>query len=89
MLAIFRRNLIIVMFLSIISATSIAEDIDLFTGVTPSGSTDVPNVLIILGNTANWNTAFTNEINALSTVLGGLAVNKFRVGLMMFSIALS
>jgi len=85
MLAIFRRNLIIVMFLSIISATSIAEDIDLFTGVTPSGSTDVPNVLIILDNTANWNTAFTNEINALSTVLGGLAVNKFRVGLMMFS----
>ncbi|MDE2388957.1 MAG: pilus assembly protein PilY, partial [Betaproteobacteria bacterium] len=85
MLAVFRRNLIVVTFLSIISAASIAEDIDLFTGVAPSSSSDVPNVLIILDNTANWNTAFTNEIHALSTVLSGLAVNKFRVGLMMFS----
>lgn len=85
MLTILRRNLLVVAFLTIISTVSIAEDIDLFTGVTPSGSADIPNVLIVLDNTANWNTAFTNEIHALSTVLSGLAVNKFRVGLMMFS----
>lgn len=86
MLATFRRDLLIATFLTIIkSTTSFAEDIDLFTGAAPSGSADVPNVLIILDNTANWNAAFSNEINALSTVLGGLAVNKFRVGLMMFS----
>ncbi|WP_375740172.1 pilus assembly protein [Pseudomonas boanensis] len=61
-----------------------AEDIDLFVGTTPSAN-DVPNVLIVLDNTANWNNAFTNEMTALSTVLGGLDADKFRLGLMMFT----
>lgn len=61
-----------------------AEDIDLF--VSPANSTtDAPNVLIILDNTANWNTAFTNEMAALSSVVSGLDEDKFRVGLMMFT----
>ena len=60
-----------------------AEDIDLFVGAPPS-TTDVPNVLIVLDNTANWQTAFTNEMNALKSVINALPVNKFRVGLMMF-----
>ncbi|WP_151445627.1 pilus assembly protein [Lacisediminimonas profundi] len=59
-----------------------AEDIDLFLGVTPSTATEVPNVLIIVDNTANWNTAFTNEMAALANTLNGLTVNKFRVGIM-------
>ncbi|AOE83530.1 pilus assembly protein [Pseudomonas sp. TCU-HL1] len=61
-----------------------AEDIDLFVGTTPSAN-DVPNVLVVLDNTANWNNAFTNEMAALSTVLSGLDANKFRLGLMMFT----
>ena len=62
-----------------------AADIDLFVGATPPATTDVPNVLIILDNTANWNAAFTNEIAALVSVFNGLALDKFKVGLMMFS----
>lgn len=66
-----------------------AEDTDLFVGVSPS-ATDLPNVLIVLDNTANWNTKFTNEISALQTVISGLPVNgdgsaKFRLGFMLFT----
>jgi len=61
-----------------------AEDIDLFVGIPPS-TTDVPNVLIIMDNTANWNTPFTAEKAALVSVFNGLTLNKFRVGLMMFT----
>lgn len=61
-----------------------AEDIDLFVG-TPPNVADAPNVLIILDNTANWNTPFTNEKAALVSVINGLQANKFRVGLMMFT----
>jgi type IV pilus assembly protein PilY1 len=35
------------------------EDIDLFVGTEP-GTTEVPNVLIILDNTGNWSAPFTN-----------------------------
>ncbi len=61
-----------------------AEDIDLFMGLTPA-VTDVPNVLIVLDNTANWNTAFANEKAALVAVFNGLTLNRFKVGLMMFT----
>ncbi|MBK7521891.1 MAG: pilus assembly protein PilY [Gammaproteobacteria bacterium] len=60
-----------------------AEDIDLFAGV-PPGAAEVPNVLVILDNTANWDAAFDNEMAALSKVLGTLPPERFRVGLMMF-----
>ena len=50
-----------------------------------SSSTDLPNVLIILDNTANWNTAFTNEKAALASVFNALPADKFNVGLMMFT----
>ncbi|MDH4611120.1 PilC/PilY family type IV pilus protein [Pseudomonas sp. BN102] len=61
-----------------------AEDIDLFVSSAPSAN-DVPNVLIVLDNTANWNNAFANEMAALGTVLSGLDADKFRVGLMLFT----
>lgn len=61
-----------------------AEDIDLFVGAAPR-TTDVPNVLIILDNTANWNTAFVNEKAALVSVFNGLTLDRFNVGLMMFT----
>lgn len=64
-----------------------AEDIDLFVGVNPAtiSATDVPKVLIILDNTANWNTVFTNQIAALASVVKALPEKRFKVGLMMFT----
>ena len=62
-----------------------AEDIDLFVGTPSTSTADVPNVLIIMDNTANWNTPFTNEKAALVSLFNGLPVNKFKVGLMLFS----
>jgi type IV pilus assembly protein PilY1 len=70
-------------------APSRAEDIDLF--VQPPGvASGLPNVLIVLDNTANWNQAFTNEIAALVSTVNGLptgtgGVAKFRVGLMLYT----
>lgn len=61
-----------------------SEDTDLFVGVPPS-TTEVPNVLIIMDNTANWNDAFVNEKAALVSVFNGMPTDKFRVGLMMFT----
>lgn len=58
------------------------SDIDIYSG---SSTTDPPNVLILVDNTANWNTAFTNEIAALVSTINGLPANQFRVGLMLFT----
>ncbi|MET0986543.1 MAG: pilus assembly protein PilY, partial [Steroidobacteraceae bacterium] len=58
-----------------------AEDIDLFVGAQAS-STDLPSVLIILDNTANWTQAFTNEMSALTSVFASLPTDKVRVGVM-------
>ncbi|MES2675221.1 MAG: pilus assembly protein PilY [Pseudomonadota bacterium] len=64
--------------------SSAAEDVDLFVG-TPPSVTDMPNVLIVLDNTANWNTPFSNEMAALVSVVNSLPADKFKLGLMMFS----
>lgn len=58
------------------------SDIDIYSGVSAS---DPPNVLLLVDNTANWNTAFTNEIAALVSTINGLPANQFRVGLMLFT----
>ena len=71
--------------LAVSSQTAWAEDIDLFLGNPSTASADLPNVLILLDNTANWNTAFNNEKAALVATFAGLPVDKFNVGLMMFS----
>ncbi len=68
----------------VIHAPGFAEDIDLFVGASAS-PTEIPNVMIILDNTANWNTAFINEKAALVSVFNGLTADKFNVGLMMFT----
>ena len=65
-------------------SVSMAEDIELFVGVPPSAA-ETPNVLIVMDNTANWNTAFANEKAALVSVFDGMPVDKFRVGLMLFT----
>lgn len=79
-----RLKSLLAMLLMVFNFSAMAEDVDLFVGAPPS-STDVPNVLIVLDNTANWNTAFTNEMTALASVVAGLPADKFRVGLMMFT----
>ena len=72
-----------------------AEDIDLF--VQPAGAaTGIPNVLLVLDNTANWGRTvdgqaiWINELQALLTTLTNLPVNDdgtavVRVGVMMFT----
>jgi Tfp pilus tip-associated adhesin PilY1 len=58
------------------------DDTDIFLA-NPNIVAERPNVLIILDNTANWNTAFTNEKSALVSVVNGLS-DQYNVGLMMF-----
>ena len=64
-----------------ISAASKAEDIDIFSGI--GGAAGVPNVLIILDNTANWQTPFINEKSALVSTVASLG-ETVNMGLMMF-----
>ncbi len=66
-----------------------AQDTDLFMTRNPNAA--LPNVLIILDNTANWSTStgsgskFDMERQALASVVAGLDVDAFNVGLMLFS----
>jgi len=75
--------------IAVLSSSATAEDIDLF--VQPASEVEgLPNVLILLDNTANWNTPFTNEKAALAATVNGLGFNtdgspKFRLGLMLFT----
>lgn len=59
-----------------------AEDIDIYSGITSSAG--LPNVLIILDNSANWNTPFTAEKSALVSTVSGLNATV-NIGLMMFA----
>jgi type IV pilus assembly protein PilY1 len=73
--------------LLLFASFSRAEDIDLFLG-TPSTAADVPNVLFIVDNTANWNQAFQNEMTALAHTFANLPENadgspKFNIGIML------
>src|SRR6185369_16576926 len=60
----------------------IGEDIDIFLA-NPSITAERPNVLILLDNTANWNTPFSVEKAALVSVVNSLN-DGYNVGLMMF-----
>src|SRR6266571_856201 len=61
----------------------IGEDIDIFLA-NPSFTAQLPNVLLMLDNTANWNNAFANEKSALVTVVKGVS-QDFNMGLMLFN----
>ncbi|WP_292999674.1 PilC/PilY family type IV pilus protein [Nevskia sp.] len=65
-------------------STARAEDTDIFS-VNPSAVSERPNILIILDNTANWNTPFTAEIAALQAVFGSVVDDRYNVGLMLFT----
>lgn len=84
----FLKSLLAVVLLAC-HVSSFAADTDLFIGLPPNPN-DLPNVLFVLDNTANWNTAFTNERAALHRVITALPVNadgsaKFRIGFMLFT----
>lgn len=64
------------------SRAQYSSDIDIYSGTSSSGPR---NVLILLDNTANWNTAFSNEIAALRSTIAALPTGKFNVGLMLFT----
>ncbi len=63
---------------------AVAEDIDLFVAQTPAEAGIRPDVLIILDNTGNWNTAFNNEMAALVATFDALPLDEFNIGLMFF-----
>lgn len=79
-------------FLSVSAAR--AEDIDLFAGSVPSGSSSRPNILVVIDNSANWSAANQNwpggikqgqaELAALRWWVGTLQDNV-NVGLMLFT----
>ncbi|MEY5097490.1 MAG: hypothetical protein RJA36_209 [Pseudomonadota bacterium] len=65
------------------------EDIDLY--INPGvSSNSLPNVLFVIDNTANWNTAFANEKAALTAIFNSLPTYsdgsaRFNVGLLMMN----
>lgn len=59
------------------------SDIDIYSGM-PS-DVDLPNVLLMLDNTANWKPVFAEEKNALKSAFSSLPTDKFRMGLMLFT----
>jgi type IV pilus assembly protein PilY1 len=70
-----------------LNAAAYAEDIDLFVGAQAAGN-NLPNVLFIIDNTANWNQAFTNEMASLANTFAHLPENadgtpKFNIGIML------
>ncbi|WP_304641607.1 pilus assembly protein [Pseudomonas sp.] len=83
-------KLLVVASLSAHMALAHAEDIDLFVGVPAEQATDLPNVLFVVDNTANWGSGnnpqpFTNLKAALAATLDGLPENRFRVGIMFYN----
>lgn len=63
--------------------TSYMSDIDIYS--TTATASAKPNVLLIVDNTANWGSLFTQEMSAISQVIGAIPANKIRLGVMMFS----
>ncbi len=78
-------NTCLALLLSVTAAFSafdpVNDDTDIFLA-NPNITAQRPNVLIILDNTANWNTPFDAEKNALISVISSLN-DSFNVGLMM------
>ena len=84
------RNLFKILVIAVLAVSAqlaaafdpVNDDTDIFLA-NPSIAAERPNILIILDNTANWNTAFVNEKAALVSVVNSLNDN-YNVGLAMF-----
>ncbi|MBT9553740.1 MAG: pilus assembly protein PilY [Hydrogenophaga sp.] len=59
-----------------------SSDIDIYG---TAGSSQKVDVLIMIDNTANWTSAFNNEIAALRSAFNGMPTGKLRVGMMLFT----
>ena len=59
------------------------DDTDIFLA-NPTIAAERPNVLIVVDNSANWNSPFDNEKNAMVQVINGLT-DQYNVGLMIMS----
>lgn len=66
-----------------IHMTATAADLDLYANSQYDNAANLPNVLFIIDNTANWNAAFANEKRALASTLANLPPNKYNVGIML------
>jgi type IV pilus assembly protein PilY1 len=66
-----------------VQLTAPATDLDLYVNPSAANAQDLPNVLFIIDNTANWNTAFTNEMAALKATVRNMPANKFNIGVML------
>lgn len=84
MKTVFRHSLVAAALASV-QLTAPAVDLDLYTNAPTTTMNDAPNVLFIIDNTANWNTAFSNEMSALKNTLANLPAGKFNVGFMLSS----
>ena len=79
------RHSLVAAALASVQLTAPAVDLDLYTNAPSSTTNDAPNVLFIIDNTANWNTAFTNEMGALKNTFANMPAGKFNVGIMFSS----
>src|SRR5687768_9657657 len=61
----------------------VGDDTDIFLA-NPTIEATRPNVVILLDNTANWNTPFATEKQALVNIANSLITDAFNVGLAMF-----
>ena len=61
----------------------VGDDTDIFLA-NPTIEATRPNVVILLDNTANWNTPFATEKQALINIATSLITDAFNVGLAMF-----
>src|SRR5687768_4818043 len=61
----------------------VGDDTDIFLA-NPTIQATRPNVVILLDNTANWNTPFATEKQALINITNSLITDAFNVGLALF-----
>ena len=61
----------------------VGDDTDIFLA-NPTIQATRPNVVILLDNTANWNTPFDTEKQALINITTSLVTDAFNLGLAMF-----
>ena len=60
-----------------------AADLDVFSAGPSAYAADLPNVLFVIDNTANWNQSFSSEMQALKNSLRNIPENRFNVGIML------
>ena len=65
------------------TATALAEDIDIFSQ-NNTITAAAPNVLLVIDNSANWNSRYVDEKAALAVIVGALKT-QFNLGIMFYN----